>query len=353
MKRNTLTALLVGLLLPICGIARAQGPVAGQRYQIPAGYESYGAGTLINYGGFNYVIQGDGTMLLAQQTGDTSTDPGPPASQPYQVPAGYESYAAGTLISYGGFNYVIQSDGTMLLQQDGDSSVAVDYTDGPVPDQPYQIPADFAGSAPGSVISYGGSSYAIQSDGTMLLQQPGGFGYSSFYSQPGTSGSNWTPGVSNNSSNFPPGVVTNGRPGPTFRPGGQTLQPGNRPGGVGYRPGPANTGYRPGPANTGYRPGPANTGYRPGPANTGYRPGPVNTGYRPGPANTGYRPMPGNTVSRPGPVNRPTSPGYHPGPSSRPSNGGFRPSGGGFRPSGGGSRPSGGSFRSPSMGRRR
>ncbi len=337
MKRNTLMALLVGFLLPICGIARAQGPVAGQPYQIPAGYESYGAGTLISYGGSNYVIQGDGTMLLAQQTGDASTDPGPSAGQPYQVPAGYETYGAGTLISYGGLNYVIQSDSTMLLQQDGDSSVAVDYTAGPVPDQPYQIPADFAGSAPGTVISYGGSSYAIQSDGTMLVQQPGGFAYNSFYSQPGTSGSNWTPGVSNNSSNFPPGVVTNGRPRPTFRPGGQPLQPGNRPGGVGYRPGPVNTGYRPGPVNT---------GYRPGPANTGYRPGPVNTGYRPGPANTGYRPMPGNTVYRPGPVNRPTNPGYRSGPSSRPSNGGFRPSGGGFRPSGGG-------FRSPSVGRRR
>jgi hypothetical protein len=344
MKKNTLMALLVGLLLPICGIARAQGPVAGQPYQVPAGYESYGAGTLISYGGFNYVIQGDGTMLLAQQTGDTSTDPGPSVDQPYQVPTGYESYGAGTSINYGGFNYVIQSDGTMLLQQDGDSSVAVDYTSGPVPDQPYQIPADYAGSAPGTVISYGGSSYAIQSDGTMLLQQPAGFAYNSFYSQPGTSGSNWTPGVATNSSNFRPGVVTNGRPGPTFRPGGQTLQPGYRPGGVGYRPGPANTGYRPMPGNTVYRPGPANTGYRPMPGNTVYRPGP---------ASTGYRPMPGHTVYRPGPVNRPTNPGYRPGPISRPSNGGFRPSGGGFRPSGGGFRPSGGGFRSPSMGRRR
>ena len=43
------------------------GQVAGQPYQIPAGYESYPVGTLITYGGFNYVIQPGGTMLLAAE----------------------------------------------------------------------------------------------------------------------------------------------------------------------------------------------------------------------------------------------------------------------------------------------
>lgn len=56
------------MVLLICGSglsARAQ--VAGQPYQIPAGFESYPAGTLITYGGYNYVTQPDGTMLLAAQ----------------------------------------------------------------------------------------------------------------------------------------------------------------------------------------------------------------------------------------------------------------------------------------------
>jgi hypothetical protein len=53
------------LLLALGGVARAQEPFAGQPYQVPPGYEMYGAGTLISFGGFNYVVQGDGTMLLA------------------------------------------------------------------------------------------------------------------------------------------------------------------------------------------------------------------------------------------------------------------------------------------------
>ena len=59
-----LRPLLLGLLVVLaCGSARAQEPIAGQPYQVPPGYEMYGPGTLISYGGFNYVVQGDGTML--------------------------------------------------------------------------------------------------------------------------------------------------------------------------------------------------------------------------------------------------------------------------------------------------
>jgi hypothetical protein len=77
----------------------------------------YGAGTLIAYGGASYITQGDGTMLLAQQTVETTASTGPVAGQPYQVPTGYEGYGAGTLITYGAASYVIQGDGTMLLTQ--------------------------------------------------------------------------------------------------------------------------------------------------------------------------------------------------------------------------------------------
>jgi len=86
----------------------------GQLYQIPAGYAAYGPGTTINYGGASYVVGGDGTMTPAaggyQQQAAVSQ---PTAPQRYQIPAGYEAYGPGTLINYGGANYVIGGDGTM------------------------------------------------------------------------------------------------------------------------------------------------------------------------------------------------------------------------------------------------
>ena len=66
--RQLCLTLAGALLLSVCGSAHAQAPISGQPYQVPPGYEMYGAGTLVNYGGFNYVIQGDGTMLLNAPT---------------------------------------------------------------------------------------------------------------------------------------------------------------------------------------------------------------------------------------------------------------------------------------------
>ncbi|MGO9923414.1 MAG: hypothetical protein ACLQIB_53025, partial [Isosphaeraceae bacterium] len=128
----------------------------------------------------------------------------PTPGQPYQIPAGFEGYGPGTLISYGGYNYVTQGDGTMLLQLTGYSGPAA-TEEGPAPGQPYQIPAYFAGLAAGSLVTYGGSTYVIQSDGTMLLQQsadPGadpsmrqpGYSYGSYYAQPGGAGYSGDPG---------------------------------------------------------------------------------------------------------------------------------------------------------------
>jgi len=173
-------AMLAGLLFSLCGTARAQGPIAGQPYQVPAGYEAYGAGTLISYGGFNYVIQGNGTMLLAQQTVDTSADPGPSDDQAYQVPAGYEAYGAGTLISYGGFDYVIQGDGTMVLaQQTGDPSA----DPGPPDGQSYVVPNGYEAYGAGTLIDYGGFNYVILGNGTMQRANKR-FNYSSNYGPP-------------------------------------------------------------------------------------------------------------------------------------------------------------------------
>jgi len=116
MRRPTLTTFCVASLLAWCGTVRVQAPVAGQPYQVPGAYAAYAAGTAITYGGYRYVIQGDGTMLLASQ----AADPSPPADaqgagQAYQVPDGYAGTAAGSVINNGGASYAIGLNGTMVL----------------------------------------------------------------------------------------------------------------------------------------------------------------------------------------------------------------------------------------------
>lgn len=114
------------MLLAACNPARAQGPVAGRAYQIPGGYQGNTPGTIISYGGYSYVIQTNGTMLLVQQPAATTNSQAPVAGTAYQIPPGYEAYAPGSTISYGGYSYVVQSDGTMLLvQQPGYTSYYV------------------------------------------------------------------------------------------------------------------------------------------------------------------------------------------------------------------------------------
>ena len=154
--RRYLPLMFAGLAcLAMIDSAHAQAPIAGQPYQIPDGYTGYGSGTLINYGGFNYVIQGDGTMLLAADSAvTTQASEQPTAGQPYQVPTDFASSDAGTLISYGGADYVAQGDGTMLLQQP-------------------------AGLDPGAYSGQGG---------TVLYDIQPGFSYGSNYSGPGWTG---------------------------------------------------------------------------------------------------------------------------------------------------------------------
>ncbi len=189
----------------------------------------------------------------------------PTPGQPYQIPAGFEGYGPGTLISYGGYNYVTQGDGTMLLQLTGYSGPAA-TEEGPAPGQPYQIPAYFAGLAAGSLVTYGGSTYVIQSDGTMLLQQsadPGadpsmrqpGYSYGSYYAQPGGAGYSGDPGgASYGSTDFQLGIGIYGKPGYPSQPAVHTTHP---TGGQGYHPG--TQGYHPG--GQGYHPG--GQGYHP------------------------------------------------------------------------------------------
>jgi hypothetical protein len=163
MKRHYMMAICGALLLSYCGLVNAQSPVPGQPYQVPDGYTGYAAGTAISYGGYNYVIQPGGTMLLADQGTDSSAPAENQGSgQVYQIPDGYSGYAAGSVISYGGANYVLQSGGTMVLAAQGGG-----YDPGP--DQVYQIPSGYSGYPVGSVITYGGSNYTIGLSGTMVL----------------------------------------------------------------------------------------------------------------------------------------------------------------------------------------
>ena len=86
MRTICLTIVCGAVLIAMPGAARAQAPVLGQPYQVPFEFSGYGAGTLINYGGYNYVIQGDGTMLPSRDSGFTySSYYGPPAATYYSV----------------------------------------------------------------------------------------------------------------------------------------------------------------------------------------------------------------------------------------------------------------------------
>ena len=125
MKVATLVVSIVFLSLP--AISFAQAPVAGVPYQIPAGFEAYPLGTLITYGGVNYVVQPNATMLLAavqpsqvpqvvqpvQNTQPVQVIQPTQPAQYYQIPAGYGGYAPGTSIKYGGVVYIIQPNGLM------------------------------------------------------------------------------------------------------------------------------------------------------------------------------------------------------------------------------------------------
>jgi hypothetical protein len=155
MKRHILMTFCGAALLSWCGTANAQAPVAGQPYQVPAEYASFAAGSAINYGGYSYVIQANGTMLLSNPAADppADDDSAPDGDgQGVQVPDAYAGSAVGSVISYNGSNYLIQNNGTMV----GCGGA-------------YQIPVGYSNSAVGSVILYGGQRYAIGVNKTMVL----------------------------------------------------------------------------------------------------------------------------------------------------------------------------------------
>jgi hypothetical protein len=73
------------------------GQVAGQPYQIPSGFEAYPVGTMITYGGFNYVTHPSGTMLLAA---DQSI---PPQQYVYTIPMAPTTVYSPYFSTYSGY----------------------------------------------------------------------------------------------------------------------------------------------------------------------------------------------------------------------------------------------------------
>ncbi len=173
--------------------ATAQPAVAATRYQIPAQFAGTAPGTTVTYGGTNYVINNNNTMSpVAQAPGGILSQPLAPAvaTSPrqalqgmerqainrmtnagaiqagyvptsavrYQIPAQFAASAPGTTVSYRGANYVINANGTM-----SPAAAATPAANA----VRYQIPGQFAGSAPGTNVTYGGANYVINNDNTM------------------------------------------------------------------------------------------------------------------------------------------------------------------------------------------
>jgi hypothetical protein len=92
-----------GFMLAACPLAaHAQAPIPGQPYQVPPEYGAVAGGSQIAYGGFNYVSQGDGTMLLAVQPEFTYTSQYvPPSTLVYRQPYYRHPYWRGPGYDYG------------------------------------------------------------------------------------------------------------------------------------------------------------------------------------------------------------------------------------------------------------
>jgi hypothetical protein len=98
----------------------ASGPALAQRYQLPAQFAGTAPGSVVSYGGANYIVGNDGTMTAYSGTAQTPANTRPAASgvvasQRYQIPAEFAGTASGYIITYGGRNYLTGDDGTMTL----------------------------------------------------------------------------------------------------------------------------------------------------------------------------------------------------------------------------------------------
>lgn len=143
---------------------------SGARYQLPGQFSGNAPGTTVNYGGTNYVVNADGTMSPAAQSGANATR--------YRLPGQFGGSAPGTTVTYGGANYLINNDGTM-------SPVAA-ATQPAANAMRYQLPTQFNGSAPGATINYNGANYIVNADGTMSPTSAIVAGQPGVYASPAT-----------------------------------------------------------------------------------------------------------------------------------------------------------------------
>ena len=98
----------------------------------------------------------------------------------YGLPPQYAASAPGSKVSYGGANYVVNADRTMspaaaaaqpaataAVQPTADAAVRSAAVQPSLAASRYLIPAELAGSGPGTTVSYGGANYVINNDNTM------------------------------------------------------------------------------------------------------------------------------------------------------------------------------------------
>ncbi|HEY2154041.1 MAG TPA: hypothetical protein VGH33_00325 [Isosphaeraceae bacterium] len=152
-------------------INNATGTITGQpgympsqagsaaRYQLPPQFARSAPGTMVNYGGASYLINADRTMSLANAAGQPAAN-----AMRYQLPPQFAASAPGTTVSYNGASYVVNADRTMSPAAAAAQPAAVQPSP---PATRYLIPAELAGSGPGTRVSYGGANYVINNDNTM------------------------------------------------------------------------------------------------------------------------------------------------------------------------------------------
>jgi hypothetical protein len=135
-------------------------------YQIPAQFANVAPGTVITHGHYRYRIGNNGTM----------TSEGPIPGQPYQIAPEFANQPPGSIVRKGRYRYLLGNDGTMTLYTGPEQENAGPETPrtliGMVPGERYPLPAEHAGAFPGSVITYQGTSYAVNKDGMMTALLP-------------------------------------------------------------------------------------------------------------------------------------------------------------------------------------
>jgi hypothetical protein len=93
--------------------AAAQPAANAMRYQLPPQFAGSAPGSMVSYNGANYVVNADRTMSPAAAAAQPAAVQPTPAATRYLIPADLAGNAAGSTVSYGGARYLINNDNTM------------------------------------------------------------------------------------------------------------------------------------------------------------------------------------------------------------------------------------------------